>query len=152
MTHKPSPMLRSTSWVKGQSGNPAGKPVGTRNAFSQLFLSDLAASWSECGPEVLAKVARADPARYLGVCSTLIPKDVAISIEARQSPLDDHDLEILRACREAIPNVGELSPQQVFELTLSALRAHLSSPAVALEASEVEESPQSPAITKDANR
>jgi hypothetical protein len=138
-------------WKPGESGNPAGKPIGTRNAFSALFLSDLAASWSQCGAEVLAKVARADPARYLGVCSTLIPRDVAVSIETRQGALDDADMAVLKAIKEAIPNAGSRPPSEVFELTLQALRAHLSSPAVALEAAEVLKTPQTLAITKKDN-
>jgi Family of unknown function (DUF5681) len=28
------------SWKPGQSGNPAGKPPGTRTAFSQGFIRD----------------------------------------------------------------------------------------------------------------
>ena len=57
----------------------AGRPVGSRSQFSASFLRDMAASWSKAGPDVLAKVARNDPSRYLAVCSTLIPKDVTIA-------------------------------------------------------------------------
>jgi Family of unknown function (DUF5681) len=115
--------VNPSRWVKGQSGNPAGKPVGTRNAFSAVFIGDLTASWAEHGATVLERVAKSDPARYLGVASSLIPRDVQLSIEARQSPLDDNDLAVLRAIKESIPNVGELSPQEVFTHTLNALHA-----------------------------
>jgi hypothetical protein len=33
----------------GQSGNPAGKPPGTRTAFSQGFIRDFALVWAEEG-------------------------------------------------------------------------------------------------------
>ena len=33
---------KPTRWPPGQSGNPAGKPPGTRTAFSQGFIRDLA--------------------------------------------------------------------------------------------------------------
>jgi hypothetical protein len=41
-------------WLPGTSGNPNGRPLGARTEFSNSFLRDLAASWGQCGPEVLA--------------------------------------------------------------------------------------------------
>ena len=40
------------------SGNPAGKPIGTRHAFSQGFIRDFALVWQEEGLEAVRKVAR----------------------------------------------------------------------------------------------
>ena len=45
-------------WKPGQSGNPAGKPPGTRHAFSQGFIRDFALVWQEEGLEAVRKVAR----------------------------------------------------------------------------------------------
>ena len=55
------------AWKPGESGNPAGKPIGTRNAFSKAFIGDLTVAWREYGPDVLMKVARSDPTRFLGI-------------------------------------------------------------------------------------
>jgi hypothetical protein len=33
---------KPTRWPPGKSGNPAGKPPGTRTAFSQGFIRDFA--------------------------------------------------------------------------------------------------------------
>jgi hypothetical protein len=42
--------VRSTFCLQtGQSGNPAGKPPGTRTAFSQGFIRDFALVWAEEG-------------------------------------------------------------------------------------------------------
>jgi hypothetical protein len=38
---------KPTRWPPGQSGNPAGKPPGTRTAFSQGFIRDFALVWAE---------------------------------------------------------------------------------------------------------
>jgi len=116
-------------WLPGQTGNPNGRPVGARSEFSNSFLRDLAASWGQCGPDVLATVARTDPARYLGVCSTLIPRDVAISIEQRApGNLDPNDwaivLEIMGAVKQILPDAGSRPPGEVLQLVASALRAY----------------------------
>jgi hypothetical protein len=115
-------------WLPGQTGNPNGRPVGARSEFSNSFLRDLAANWGQW-PNVLATVARTDPARYLGVCSTLIPKDVAISIEQRApGNLGPEDwaivLEIMSAVKQSLPDAGSRPPGEVLQLVADALRAY----------------------------
>jgi Family of unknown function (DUF5681) len=108
-------VAKSTWWKTGESGNPAGRPKGSRNAFSQIFVGDLTATWAQHGPDVLSKVAISDPSRFLGVCASVIPKDVALTIE-QQSPgnLDPADwaiiTEILTAVKETIPNIADRRP------------------------------------------
>jgi hypothetical protein len=46
---------KPTRWPPGQSGNPAGKPPGTRTAFSQGFIRDLALVCEE-GLDAVRKV------------------------------------------------------------------------------------------------
>jgi hypothetical protein len=46
---------KPTRWPPGQSGNPAGKPPGTRTAFSQGFIRDFALVWAEEGLEPFAR-------------------------------------------------------------------------------------------------
>jgi Family of unknown function (DUF5681) len=41
----------------GQSGNPHGRPVGTRQAFSAGFHRDLAEIWAKHGRETMIKTA-----------------------------------------------------------------------------------------------
>ena len=49
---------KPTRWPPGLSGNPAGKPPGTRTAFSQGFIRDFALVWAEEGLEAVRKVAK----------------------------------------------------------------------------------------------
>jgi hypothetical protein len=49
---------KPTRWPPGKSGNPAGKPPGTRTAFSQGFIRDFALVWAEEGLEAVRKVRR----------------------------------------------------------------------------------------------
>ena len=56
---------KPTRWPPGQSGNPAGKPPGTRTAFSQGFIRDFALVWAEEGLEAVRKVAKKSPEAFV---------------------------------------------------------------------------------------
>ena len=116
---------KSTQFSPGESGNLNGRPKGSRNAFSAIFVGDLTASWAQHGPGVLEHVAKRDPSRFLGVCAAVLPKDVALTIEAHSGALSEPDMEILRAIRQAIPgaNDGSLA-EGVLSFVLEAVRAH----------------------------
>jgi hypothetical protein len=60
---------------KGQSGNPRGKPKGSRNKLSEDFLSDLHEDWQQHGKEVLANTREQNPAAYLKVVASLLRKE-----------------------------------------------------------------------------
>ena len=109
----------------GVSGNPGGKPVGTRNAFSAA----LWAIYTPAGRNTVLMfwngLARHDTSRYLGICSTLIPKDVTVSLEQRlPGGMSAQDLEIFSAIKAAIPDANDRQPGEVLNYVLEALRSH----------------------------
>ena len=63
-------------------------------------------------------------AEFLGVCASVLPKDVALTIEARTGALSEPDMEILRTIREAIPGANDRQPGEVLNFVLEAVRAH----------------------------
>ena len=71
--------LNSGRWKPGESGNPLGRPIGTRNRFSEKFVSDIAAAWDKHGGSVIERMVRNEPARFAELCGRLIPKDVQVS-------------------------------------------------------------------------
>jgi hypothetical protein len=116
-------------WLPGQSGNPNGRPLGARSEFSAAFMRDLAGVWAKCGADTIEKVAADDPSRFFAVASTLIPKDVAISIEQRlPGGLSPEDwsivLEIMSAVKQGLPDANSHRPGEVLEHVLMALRAY----------------------------
>ena len=116
-------------WLPGQSGNVNGRPLGSRSEFSASFMRDLARVWAQRGGDVVEQVATADPVRFFSVCSTLIPKDVAVTLQARLpgnlSP-DDWQLavSVLDAVRTALPDANHRPPAEVLSFVLDAIRAH----------------------------
>jgi hypothetical protein len=44
--------------------------------------------------------------------------------------MDERDLSILRAIRDAIPNANELEPQAVLDYTLKAIQSYGASPVI----------------------
>lgn len=62
----------------GQSGNPKGRPKGSRDAINEAFLRDLSAAWAEHGAKAIQQVARADPSTFIRVVAGLIPKEVKV--------------------------------------------------------------------------
>jgi hypothetical protein len=71
-----------TRWKPGQSGNPAGRPVGIRTVFSEAFVRDLCSVWSEHGKETMIKTAQKQPQVFFATCARLIPQQVAVDLQA----------------------------------------------------------------------
>jgi len=67
-------------WKPGQSGNPAGRPLGARSKFSLAFYEDLLDVWTEHGKEAMVMTAKKDPATFVRVAASLMPKQVKAEI------------------------------------------------------------------------
>jgi hypothetical protein len=123
----PTKQVNGRLWSPGQSGNPNGRPAGSRTVFSQAFLKDLAEVWSEEGRETMVKTARTSPATFFAVCARLIGPEVKLTVE-QQLPgnlsMEDWQAmkEIIAAVRQAIPDAASAPPGAVLEHVLSALK------------------------------
>ena len=73
--------MPATAWKPGQSGNPAGRPIGARAKITEKLLADLADVWEEHGSSVLQRLAVTDPGKLAQIAYGLLPRDVFISVE-----------------------------------------------------------------------
>jgi hypothetical protein len=123
------PTNRKHLFKPGQSGNPLGRPQGARSKFSEQACADALADWTEHGKGALEKVRIEDPSTYLRVLFSIIPKDIAVSIENR-GPMDSDEMRKVRRLVEIIDacGAGGIEPETVFAWIEDDLRARLAKP------------------------
>lgn len=68
--------LAAHQWKPGESGNPKGRPLGSRAKLEERFLADLLADWEDHGAAALAAAREEDPVGYVKVAASLMPKKV----------------------------------------------------------------------------
>lgn len=99
----PAAHLASFQFQPGQSGNPQGRPKGSRNKLTEAFIADLFDDWRSHGKEAIAATREEKPAEYLKVVAGLAPK----KIEVKEDPLDAFDDDELSAALAAIAAVRQ---------------------------------------------
>lgn len=82
---------------KGQSGNPKGRPLGSRNKLSEDFLRDMSEVWDKHGKAALLDVAQNEPAKFVQVAASLIPKEMRVETVRRAAELSDDELAAIIA-------------------------------------------------------
>jgi hypothetical protein len=126
MALEPTKHVNGRMWPPGVSGNPNGRPVGSRTVFSQGFLKDLASVWAERGRAAMEKTAIDQPTVFFATCARLIGPEVKLTIE--QTPpgnLSAQDWAIMReivdAVKTAVPDAANRPAGEVLEYVRSRL-------------------------------
>jgi hypothetical protein len=68
----------------GQSGNPLGRPKGSRNKLEESFLADLYAHWRENGAHAIARLCEKDVAAYVKIVAGLVPREDKVALLIKQ--------------------------------------------------------------------
>ena len=79
-----SPLQVSTRDQQGRflSGNSGGgRPKGSRNRLTERFMDTIANDFAEHGAEAIAKVRTGDPATYLKIVGSLVPRELIMQRE-----------------------------------------------------------------------
>ena len=71
-----------TPWKPGQSGNPGGRPKGSRNRLSEDFIRAFADDFEVYGAAVIEEVRRERPSDYLKICASLLPNDLEVTLNS----------------------------------------------------------------------
>lgn len=79
-----------TPWKAGQSGNPKGRPVGSRNKVVQTLVDLWNASLDGTGAEDLEKLRQKDVATYFRLAMQFVPSKVESLLEVNSH----HHIEI----------------------------------------------------------
>ena len=74
----------------GQSGNPKGRPKGSRHRLSEAFVAALCEDFETHGAKVIRHVREKDPSTYVRVAASLLPKEFKIE---QTSDLTDEQLD-----------------------------------------------------------
>ena len=67
-------------WKPGQSGNPAGRPKGSRNKLSEEFVAEVYADWCEHGAAAIQTVRETRPDVYVKVVASPLPRQVQAEV------------------------------------------------------------------------
>ena len=100
-TPTPQSFLRPP-WQPGQSGNPAGRPKGSRNKLGEDFIADLADHWQKNGAAALDGCLAESPAAYCRVIAAIVPKELHIKNDAFDGLNDDEIAALVSIARTAL--------------------------------------------------
>ena len=80
----------------GQSGNPRGRPKGSRNKLGEAFLMALMADFNEHGVQAIEDVRINHPVQYIKVIASILPKELNVSANEFDDWSDEQLIERIR--------------------------------------------------------
>lgn len=90
----------------GQSGNPAGRPKGSRNKLGEAFLADMLSDWEAHGIATIAKVREEKPGQYLKVVAGVLPKELNVRVNEFEDLTDEQLARQLAAIASQLAGAG----------------------------------------------
>jgi hypothetical protein len=69
---------RPGRFLPGNVANPAGRPKGSRNKLGEDFVGALYEDFSKYGVGAIVATRESDPAKYVSIIASLLPKEVEL--------------------------------------------------------------------------
>src|SRR5262245_33429978 len=91
------------AWQPGQSGNPAGRPIGNRNKLNEKFILALHDDFVQHGARVIEQVRKEKPDIYLKVIASILPRELHVKDRSLFDGMNDEQLDaILESVRAVL--------------------------------------------------
>jgi hypothetical protein len=82
----------------GQSGNPKGRPLGSRVKLEEIFVADMVEAWKLYGKEALERTAQKEPSKFAQIAASVLPKQTQNTRIHKLELMTDKELaELLEA-------------------------------------------------------
>jgi hypothetical protein len=88
----PRPKPSAPQWQPGESGNPKGRPIGSRNKLNEKFILALHDDFAKHGPAVIEKVRETRPEIYLKVIASILPRELHFRTANAFDGISDEEL------------------------------------------------------------
>src|SRR5262245_14740429 len=83
------------AWQPGQSGNPAGRPIGNRNRLNEKFILALHDDFVQHGAQVIEQVRKDKPDVYLKVIASILPRELHVKDRSLFDGMNDEQLDAI---------------------------------------------------------
>lgn len=94
--------LKQYAFQPGQSGNPAGRPKGSRTKLGEEFVAAMQADFHQHGADVIEKVRVERPDAYLKVLASILPKELNVNYNQMDDLSDDDLAALLDSVRQLV--------------------------------------------------
>lgn len=91
--------IRDTRFQPGQSGNPLGRPRGSRSKLAEAFWIDLHDAWVAQGKSAIDRMIEEKPGEFVKVVASQMPKEFSLMPGQMEELSDDDVMESLATIR-----------------------------------------------------